>query len=248
VEQCIRPRFINTNVVLDYNPTIQDTKKFIEVYNTKVGGTNGSISTGLYMLPFTEAPFVVQPQATRSISVTPFDTVQDEGILRLSPREDDWVDTETLPDLNVNLAGNNDIWEGIINELNASPTGPFGLQFGNWTELSRQTTTRTEVQRTADATTTTTNTTANILQNRTITGTELLTGTENVSLGERIVNMSLIPYMREKRILIVGNGLKPQTRMYPFFDGIDVSQHCYAYSSVQELREAVSNFELDTFN
>lgn len=246
IESCIRPRFENTNVSLVYNNGIQDTNKFIEVFNSKVGATNNNISTGLYMLPYTEVPFVVQPQATRSISVTPFDTVQDEGILRLSPREDDWVDTQTLPDLNVNLAGENDVWEDILDELNASPTGPFGLQFGNWTEISRQTTTRTQVERTANATTTTTTSTANILQNRTVTGTELTTNTENVSLGERIVNMSLIPYMRGKRIMVVGNGLKPQTRMYPFFDGIEVSQHCYAYSSLEEMKTAVTNSTLDS--
>lgn len=248
IESCIRPRFENTNVSLVYNNGIQDTNKFIEVFNSKVGATNNTISTGLYMLPYTEVPFVVQPQATRSISVTPFDTVQDEGILRLSPREDDWVDTQTLPDLNVNLAGENDVWEDILDDLNASPTGPFGLQFGNWTEISRQVSTRSQVRRTANATTTTTTSTANILQNRTVTGTELTTNTENVSLGERIVNMSLIPYMRGKRIMVVGNGLKPQTRMYPFFDGIEVSQHCYAYSSLEEMKTAVTNSTLDSTN
>lgn len=246
LECAIRPRFENTNLSFTYNDTIQDTNKFIEVYNSKIGVNGDSISTGLYMLPYTEVPFVVQPQATRSISVTPFDTVQDEGILRLSPREDDWVDTQTLPDLNVNLAGDNDIWEGILDELNASPTGPFGLQFGNWTEISRQTTSRSQVVRTGGAITTTTRTTANIVENRNITGTEISTNTENVSLGERIVNMALIPYMRSKKVMIVGNGLKPQTKMYPFFDGIDVSQHCYTYSSIEEMKNAISNDTLDS--
>lgn len=242
IESCARPRFTNTNVGLLYNSEIQDSQRtFIHVYNNRIGASTGGISTGLYMLPYSEVPFVVQPQATRAISVTPFDTVQEEGVLRLSPREDDWIDTNTLPELNVNFAGDNDIWEGILDEFNSSETGPFGLQFGNWSELSRQTTTTTQTTPNAITTTSTTS----IRETRENTVTELTTSTENVSLGERIVNMSLIPYMRAKRIMAVGLGLKPQARMYPFFDGIEVSQYCYAYSSLQELETAFNTGNLD---
>jgi hypothetical protein len=254
-KKALRPKFSNTPVSLLYEPTT-GANQFIEIMNSKTGLSgsqeNGPISTGLYMMPFTETPFVVQPQATRSMTVTPFEVIVSEGILRLAPREDDWVDTATLPEINVNLAGNNDIWEDIVDELNASPTGPFGLDFGNWQTFSSQTTRERGVvvngAFTSQSNGNFIRTTNQINEARQITGSLLNTSTETVSLGERVVDVSIIPYLRAKRIRIVSTGMKSNSRMYPFFDGIDVSQHCYAYDNMTELENAFITGELNSNN
>jgi hypothetical protein len=254
-ETCLRPKAQTENLKLSYvTPT--ESAKFIEVLNTKTGVTgnvsNPSISTGLFMLPFTETAFVVQPQATRAMSVTPFETLNLEGTVRLSPREDDWVDTETRPDLNVNLAGENDIWEDILDELNSSEDGPFALNFGNWSELSRQTTsnrtTNTTRRGRRRTTTRTTTTNSTIREERNITGEQLRTGTEQVSLGDRVVDVSFIPYMRGRRIKIVITGLKTNARLYPFFDGVDVSQYCYLYNTLGALDTDLAQVSLTEAN
>jgi hypothetical protein len=248
--QCIRPETTTTNLHL--TPTTSSSlatlPKFVEIFNTKTGVTgsteNGAVSTGLFMLPFTEVPFIVQPQATRAITATPFDYVKKEGAIRLVPREDDWIDTTTLPELNVNLAGENDIWDDILDELNSSPTGPFSKTFGNWTEFSRQSTSKTT--RSGRRNTRTTNT--KIREGRRITGKELTTSTQNVSLGERVVNIDIIPYMRGKRLAVVATGMKGNSRIYPFFDGIDVSEHCYSFNSVAEINSNINTATLPAAN
>ena len=44
------------------------------------------------------------------------------------------------------------------------------------------------------------------------------------SLGDRLRSTALIPFMRSKNINFVVDGLKPNTRVYPFFDKVDVTK------------------------
>ena len=46
-------------------------------------------------------------------------------------------------------------------------------------------------------------------------------------MGERIVSRELNTVMRPINIEFVCTGLKPFTKMYPFFDGVDVSDFCF---------------------
>ena len=47
---------------------------------------------------------------------------------------------------------------------------------------------------------------------------------ETESLGDRLVSRDIIPYMRSRNIEFVSTRMKPRTRFYTFFDGIDVTQ------------------------
>jgi hypothetical protein len=42
-------------------------------------------------------------------------------------------------------------------------------------------------------------------------------------VGDRVVDVALIPFMRSRRISFKAEGMKPNTRLWPFFDGTDVS-------------------------
>jgi hypothetical protein len=256
-QSCLRPVAIPTNVKVVPTNNPADANKFIQILNTNTGVQESGpiplvcppISTGLYMMPFTQTPFVVQPLATRSMSLTPFEIINLEGTVRLLPREDDWVDTETRPALNVNLAGENDAWDKIVDSLNSAAAGPFAINYGNWTEISRQVNVDTDVlvQRGGnwERTTTTTTTDTTINEQRTLTQEQLRTGTEQVNLGDRVVDVSLIPYMRAQKIRIAITGMKTNARIYPFFDGIDVSQYSYWYPSIDTLDLAFNSNSLN---
>jgi len=45
------------------------------------------------------------------------------------------------------------------------------------------------------------------------------------SLGDRLVSRDIIPYMRSRNIEIAATRMKPRTRFYAFFDGIDVTRY-----------------------
>lgn len=54
--------------------------------------------------------------------------------------------------------------------------------------------------------------------------TVLQTVTEN--LGDKVVSVSTVPFMRSKVLTVSATRLRPNTRVYPFFDGVDVSVFC----------------------
>ena len=50
--------------------------------------------------------------------------------------------------------------------------------------------------------------------------------TTRQSQGTRIVETNIIPFMRPRTVYFRAEQLKPNSRFYPFFDGIDVSDYC----------------------
>ena len=49
---------------------------------------------------------------------------------------------------------------------------------------------------------------------------------DNTSLGDRTISRDLIANMRSRNIEFVSRKMKPLTRLYAFFDGIDVTRYC----------------------
>lgn len=209
----------------------------------------------IFMFPFTETVFVAQPLATRAITVQPHDTIQYEGIMEIMPSMDNWVSTTRRPDVNVNLAGENDAWELMVSAFNNNNLAPFGTQWEEWETLSRtgsrtlidSDTVSTVIQgwtnvgggrreRTIQNTTTNTFLVDELLEQvRNGINRTLSTSTSDISLGDRVVDVRLIPYMRQKNIKIAVRGLKPSTRIYVFFDGVNVEEYCYKYDSMSSL-------------
>jgi hypothetical protein len=70
-------------------------------------------------------------------------------------------------------------------------------------------------------TTTTTSTT----QTRNGLSTRINTSITNRSLGDRLVSLDVLPYMRSRNVEFIAKKLKPNTLVYPFFDG----QNVYRY-------------------
>ena len=77
---------------------------------------------------------------------------------------------------------------------------------------------------------TATTTTQQVGQVRLGTQSETVAQTTSQTINNSLVDVSLSPYIRPRRIKITGTHLKPNTRMYPFFDGTDVSAYCRPFS------------------
>ena len=48
----------------------------------------------------------------------------------------------------------------------------------------------------------------------------------NYDLGAFVKDVSTLPYMRSRIVSVAVRGLKPSTRIYPYFDRVSVSEHC----------------------
>lgn len=50
--------------------------------------------------------------------------------------------------------------------------------------------------------------------------------TINENLGDKVINIAYLPFIRSRDVVFRGYGLKPNTRVYPFFDKVAVSTYC----------------------
>ena len=60
-------------------------------------------------------------------------------------------------------------------------------------------------------------------QRRTGTNTRLVERIDRVSQGDRVVSIDIVPWMRSRDVNFQLNGGKPNTKMYAFFDKVDIS-------------------------
>ena len=53
--------------------------------------------------------------------------------------------------------------------------------------------------------------------------TRLVERIDNISAGDRVTNIEIVPWIRKSQIQWSVTGMKPNTRVYAFFDGTDVN-------------------------
>ena len=223
----LRPSFHQDNIgLVESDSSLENSTAM----TTAIRTTNGYQKTGdMLTLPYSESSYQEQPYASKTLNLQPFDTIDYIGTMTLTPETDDWFETETLPDLVVDLPGTfdtltdlasagvidlnlgtvwnnwNDTWAGSVNEVNRTTSREGGTGWRN------QTTTITTEQR--------------VNRRRTGVRTALIPNAVRTNFGNRVVNVAFAQFIRSKDVAFVAKDMKPLTRVYPFFDGIDVSSY-----------------------
>jgi len=193
--------------------------------------TNYQKTGDLLTLPYTETAQITQPFATKLIPVNPFDIFTWTGFVALTPQGDEWFETERLPEIISNETGQFDTLAANISGSNVLDN-PFGTVWNQWQDF--WTGTPTDVNRRAgrrerrgrrqfSVDTITTNT--QVLQNRTGVRTRLVSAEMREELGDRVVSMNILPFIRNRSISFSATRLKPNTRVFPFFDNVDISSY-----------------------
>lgn len=195
-----RPPFEKTSIDLDV----------ITTNGIKVAGRTAT-------LDYTSERFITQPYATKFRNVTE-SVWRWNGKIDLYPEYDHYKNETSLPAVNVEI----DLaspWEEFANS-------PFGQQFGEWRTdanvLARNTTRSTS--RGSNSTTTTT--TTEFTDSRDVLALNVGTSQTTYDLGSYVTDVTLNPYMRSRQIAFIAHGLKPNTRVYPFFADEPVSDYC----------------------
>ena len=201
-------------------------------------GTNIKKTGSVLTLDYEETEYLTQPFGTRSESVTPFILNFWQASMDLIPASDTWVDTVRLEPRIIQREGN---FAETVAEAERSfggfdpQTGLTSTIWGGWQTVWTGTDTQTNVGRRfrgrwngrrALLQNTTTNTFRTGLQTRTGTRQLITEQFDQVSDGDRTVSSEVIPIMRSRNITFDGSGFKPQSRMYGFFDGINMTSYC----------------------
>ena len=182
------------------------------------GSSSGIQKTGdLITLPYTHTSFISQQFASETINVNPFQVFTWFGNLTLSPSGDEWKDTDTRPELIVDNQALFTIVENLVD-----PSGVLGTVWNEWQTQW----TGTQVWNSQSGNRIDTIETIQSAQARAGIRTDVAPDTIQTSLGDRVVDIRMIPFIRSRRVRFVATSMKPNTRVWPFFDGINVSDFC----------------------
>jgi hypothetical protein len=157
-------------------------------------------------IKYEDAEMIFQDEASGTENINAFEVVINEGVIELSPASDEWRETEFAAaravDGGTRLDANNAFlfnewqwnWQGQA-EQSDNLTG---------TVFGRQTTNQGFLQTTT---------------------TDRVVGDETIRevIGERVVDVAIIPFMRSRKIYFRAFGLIPNQQFYAFFDGTDVN-------------------------
>lgn len=200
--------------------------------------TTDSVRTGLgykrsgdiITLSYSEVQEMSQPYASRVESVNPYFVTQWVGNMKLEPDSDIWMDDDRVPAVTVNVEGN---YEQMLRETKES--GALGTVWNSWNTVwsgNRRSSSSTGIQRNPNGSgsqrnlirrVTTETTSVDVRQRRTGTNTRLVERIDNVSTGDRVTNVEVVPWMRSRDVDFTVTGMKPKTRVYAFFDGVNVT-------------------------
>lgn len=208
----------------------------------RIGGYDPSTSSnvaktnGVVTLSFTSESIIKQPLASKTVNINPFNVASWNGKLRLTPESDTWFDTKVNPPVSINLFNENDSW-GAANTVKS-----FGTIWNDWSEHWTGThvtnTYRIAGQVASDPDRR--QQWIDVVQLKQ-TGVATRTGTEisarasvlQKNLGDRVVDLSVAPYMRSSNIIIEATGMKPGASLRAYLDKTDITSYLESSNEVR---------------
>jgi len=197
----------------------------------------------LITLPYTEFTMIDQPYASRYTNVNPFNIFTWSGSVALNPPGDEWKETNRVPDLIINQQGSFDTLVASLGNANLQSV-EIGTVWNEWQDFWMGTpveTTTTSGTYTGSnnvaargrgaggwrvtARDVVTTSTAQVNQTRTGIRSSIVPNVVRTSLGDKIVNVAFVPFIRSRTVNFTGTRLKPNTRVYAYFDNIAVSSY-----------------------
>jgi hypothetical protein len=185
--------------------------------------SNYQLTGDIITLPYTTTPIVTQQYASRLENINPFAIFTFLGDVTINPPSDDWFETARAPDIIQAVEGNYDTVR-----IMAEKAGVLGTVWNAWqTEwMGKEVQTAAWVTDERPAIVLNQIFARNVGQSRTGVNTAIALKTDYQQVDDRVVSTAIIPYIRSRNLLVQGHKLKPQTRFYPYFDGVDISAYC----------------------
>ena len=235
----LRASHFTTSVDLVQGP-VQNVSPDLDLQFLQPEGNNIRQSNGIVTLDYTEELWLEQPFGTRTESVTPYLISFWTGILELTPSSDTWVDQVRIDPSVTQVEGDysETMRLAALNEGVDPQTGLASIIWDswedNWTGSEDTFSTGRSDQTTRSGNRFTNTVFEDTFRTTTDTGFARREGTrlgiveqfDQQSLGDRVVSRNLISFMRSRNIQFVSKKVKPNTQLYAFFDGQDVTNYC----------------------
>ena len=227
------------------------------------------VTGDLVTLKYTDVALVDQPYASRVENVNPFSVATFLGDIQLTPSSDEWFEVETRPEIVINEEGNFDAvvtaletagalttvwnawqtqWSGttassvtrLDSQLGSSLGTDFDRRFGITNAGAQVAGATRQVSLQLDTTT--------LGQARTGVRTSVISRIDRRVIDDRVVSTATVPFIRSRALRFVGRGFKPNTRLYAFFDNMNVGAYIrpatkLTYSAVSGTFDYQKNYD-----
>lgn len=206
----------NTDYKASIDPFLGELRAEFDVdfqqFNTKTL-TNTKRAGDLVTLAYSQVPYIVQPLASQSLNINPYNVITFVGNINLDPPNDIWVDTNILPAVNrvvdTQIPDAFPVVRDIGGRLVTTASTDF---FGRFRpEVTEQ---------------------VNTLVSSTSTTSTNVVSQNTSSLGSSVVDIQYIPFIRARRLIGLGKLFKPNSRLYPFIEKDSISANCRTLTSV----------------
>ena len=199
LNRILRPSFASGNAPLEYTSSSSATQK------------TGDLITLPYTTNTTASTVISQTQYSGQINVNPYDVFNWTGGMTLTPSSDEWRDIDRRPEVIINNDGEFDAMMKVLEPQVGTVWGDWSTNWSGRTRLGRVdasdrrdvietgTATRTGIQRTIEV------------------------QTSRFSVGDRIVEVNFIPFMRTRLVAFAATRMKPGVQVFAFFYGVSVA-------------------------
>ena len=207
---------------LEFRSSIEPREKFMRasfaqeainlVYDSDQS-TNTILKGDNVYLKYTQSRLLNQPVYSQTENINPFQVIVHKGRLRISPGSDDWKEVNRLPDrvidggFRINPAHQNLFnqwswgWGGVpLSQLEGrEAAGSWSAPRTNSWQSGNNTITERSRSRTV----------ARVVQGETL----------REFIEDKVLDVAIIPWARSRFISFRAQGMRPNTQVFPYFDG-----------------------------
>ena len=214
-------------------PLVRSKVNRLRYDSTQAGSTATLKGDNLYLsMSDSAVEYINQNLATTTENINPFAVIRSNGHIELSPATDTWVETQFAAD---DVTGGGTITQTVPTQIQFGSLAAFR---DNW--IGQPTTWNvgeTSVQATGRRRD----------FSRTSTRSVTISGgfdTVTTQVGERVLSVSILPFMRSIKVYFRAQGLRRKTRHFPYFGGAAIDnftrQESFARYSTRTDAGAVS--------
>lgn len=189
--------------------------------------------------------FIQNTYATQTLSINPYMVFRRNGSMTLSPNIDTWSDTTNLPAVSTDIDSGTEALKEV-----ATAAGLLSTDYSSWVDMNSSIIGSSSVTNSSTGTmggvgetvsaTTTTNTIQTTSQ-RTATSKTIGSKTQSYTIDDIVKDVSISPYIRSNTVQFYASNLKPNTTIFAFFDGMNVSDHCKQIKTIDTNQIASRN-------
>jgi hypothetical protein len=224
------------------------------VSSNSVNNSQVDFNGPVLILASNNVTFIQQNKASKAINVNPFNVINYLGSVKLDPPSDVWKTDDRREAQNIDLTGGNaarDAWSSI----QSTTWGAWNTQWtsqvrasttvddvdinqratrvdGNFNEATGRGTRAALVEDTTTTTTTRVSVTQRLEASRTGILAQIVPQQLTRSFGDRVIDLTVVHYMRQKNILVIAEKFQPFASLHAFFDTTKVDNYMSVLNSL----------------